>query len=156
VKFIQYVSFVIGVGIIGVGIAVGGSGAVASAHDGEDHSSMEHTEAKASSTDTKSSSKVYSYTAQSGDAYTQLVRKAVQTYGIKNDKQIGAARIVAIETQASERAGWPELNQGEVVSFDEALIKTWVDAAMKLSDSDVAAWQTYVPYIDFNTNSIGE
>lgn len=149
-------SFVIGASVIGVVVAVGGSSAVVSAHDGEDHSSMQQTEAKVSSAEAKSSSEVYSYTAQSGDAYTQLVRKAVQTYGIKNDKQIGAARIVAIETQASERAGWPELNQGEVVSFDEVLIKTWVDAAMKLSDSDVAAWQTYVPYIDFNTNSIGE
>ena len=100
--------------------------------------------------------KTYSYTAQAGDSYTQLVRKAVQTYGIDMKKDIGAARIVAIETQASEQAGLPVLNEGQGVSFSQGLVKTWVDAAMKLSAEDVAAWQTYVPYIDFDTRNIGE
>ena len=154
-KLIQHVGFVIGIGIVSaIGGVIAGSGATVSAHEGEAHEHAQVAAVEKSSEDEKTT--VYSYTAQSGDAYTQLVRKAVQTYGIKHDKQIGAARIVAIETQASERAGWPELNQGEVVSFDEALLRTWVDAAMKLSDNDIAAWQTYVAYIDFNTNSIGE
>lgn len=100
--------------------------------------------------------KTYSYTAQAGDSYTQLVRKAVQTYGIDTKKNIGTARIVAIETKASEQAGWPAVNEGQVVSFSQSLVKTWVDAAMKLSADDVAAWQTYVPYIDFDTRNIGE
>lgn len=154
-KLIQHVGFVVGIGIVGaIGGVFAGLGATVSAHDGEPHEHAQVAAVEKSSEDKQTT--VYSYTAQAGDAYTQLVRKAVQTYGIIHDKQIGAARIVAIETQASERAGWPELNQGEVVSFDEALLKTWVDAAMQLSDEDVAAWQTYVGYIDFNTNAIGE
>lgn len=139
-------------GTIIVGVAVAVVGAVTLvpetyAHDGEDHSK---TEAKTSD------EKVYSYTANAGDSYTQLVRKAVQTYGITHDKQFGNARIVAIETAASEQAGWPLIAEGQVVSFGESTVKAWVADAMKLSDADVAAWATYVPYIDFDTRGIGE
>lgn len=102
------------------------------------------------------STNAYSYTAQPGDTYTQLVRKAVQTYGIVNKKDIGQARIIAIETKAAEESGWQEVAVGQKVSFTEAQVKAWVDAAMKLSDADVAAWQTYVPYVDFDTRSIGQ
>lgn len=141
-------------GTIVVGVAVAVAGVIASApetyaHDGEDHST---TETKAKTTDEK----VYSYTANAGDSYTQLVRKAVQTYGIMHDKQLGNARIVAIETIASEQAGWPLIAEGQVVSFGESTVKAWVADAMKLSDADVAAWATYVPYIDFDTRGIGE
>ncbi len=98
----------------------------------------------------------FSFTAQPGDSYTQLVRKAVQIYGIQNKKDIGNARIVAIETKAADAAGLPELNEGQVVTFSNSLVKQWVDDAMKLSEADVAAWATYVPYIDFDTRGIGE
>ncbi len=98
----------------------------------------------------------YSYVAQAGDSYTQLVRKAVQTYGIQNKKDIGQARIVAIETKASEKAGWPLLAEGQKVTFKQSQIKTWVDEAMKMPANDVAAWQTYVQYVSFDTRSIGE
>ncbi len=109
----------------------------------------------AEKTTNTSKEKVYSYTAQAGDTYVQMVRKAVQTYGIQNKKNIGNARIVAIETKAAETAGWPELNEGQVVTFNQSLVKTWVDQAMKLSADDVAAWQTYVAYVDFDTRNVG-
>ncbi|NLA42856.1 hypothetical protein GX865_01685 [Candidatus Saccharibacteria bacterium] len=105
---------------------------------------------------TSSKEAAYSYVAQPGDAYAQLVRKAVQTYGIQNKKEIGQARILAIETIASEKAGWPLLNEGQIVSFKQSQIKAWVDEAMKLPAEDVAAWQTYVPYVNFDTRNIGE
>lgn len=110
----------------------------------------------AEKTEKKVEEKVYSYTANAGDSYTQLVRKAVQTYGLEYDKDLGNGRIVAIETGVSERAGWPQLNEGQVVSFSHSLVKTWIDEAMKLLDTDIAAWSTYVPYIDFDTRQIGE
>lgn len=100
--------------------------------------------------------KMYSYVAQPGDAYTQLVRKAVQTYGVNHKKNIGNARIVAIETKLSEQAGWPVLEVGQKVKFEESKIASAVEAAMKLSDTELALWQTYVPYISFKTNHIGE
>lgn len=102
------------------------------------------------------SAATYRYTAQPGDTYTQLVRKAVQTYGINEKKDIGKARIIAIETRAASEAQWPVLSIGQKVSFTQAEVKSWVDNAMKLSEADVAAWRTYVPYIDFDTRSIGE
>ena len=27
---------------------------------------------------------------------------------------------------------------------------------MKLNDKDLSAWQTYVPFVDFYTNNVGE
>lgn len=99
---------------------------------------------------------MYSYTANSGDTYTQLVRKAVQTYGITHDEDVGVGRIIAIETRVAEQSGWPVLNEGQAVSFSEGLVKAWIDEATQLSDADLAAWATYAPYIDFDTRGIGE
>lgn len=104
----------------------------------------------------KPDTKMYQYVAQPGDSYTQMVRKAVQTYGINNKKNIGNARIVSIETKLSEQAGWPALEVGQKVSFEESKISQAVEAAMKLSEAELALWQTYVPYVDFRTNHIGE
>lgn len=149
-KLVQKISSAVIVGVfMAVGVVVG-AGDGAYAHDGEDHGVVQAADK------TTDKSTTYSYTANTGDAYTQMVRKAVQTYGIENNKNIGNARIVAIETKASEQAGWPALGEGQVVSFSKSLIKTWVDEAMKLPATDVAAWQTYVQYVDFNTKNIGE
>lgn len=141
-------------GTLLIGVAVSVAGVFTSpvdtyAHDGEDHSAQEF---KTKTADEK----IYSYTANAGDSYTQLVRKAVQTYGILHKEDLGTARIVSIETTASKQAGWPLLAEGQVVSFGESTIKTWVNQAMKLSDADVAAWATYAPYINFDTRDIGE
>lgn len=106
--------------------------------------------------DKKVDDKVYTYTANLGDSYTQLVRKAVQTYGINNKVDLGNARIVFIETNLTQAAGEPFLTVGEKVSIKQSDVKAWADKALKLNDADVAAWQTYVPFIDFNTNNIGE
>lgn len=150
-KILQYFSSIIvaGVAAAAIGVSVGGVDA-SYAHDGEDHSN----EQKA--TKAEAQTNAYSYTANSGDTYAQMVRKAVQTYGITAKKDIGTARIVAIETKASEQAGWPYLNEGQVVSFNDSLIKTWVDEAMKLPAADVAAWQAYVSSVNFDTRNIGE
>ena len=88
--------------------------------------------------------------------YTQLVRKAVQTYGLQEKKNIGKARIIAIETKVASERQNPELSTGQKVSFSKADVEKWVDEAMKLSAGDVAAWNTYVPFIDFDTRTVGE
>jgi hypothetical protein len=98
----------------------------------------------------------YQYVAQPGDAYTQLVRKAVQTYGLMHKKELGEARIVAIETEASKLAGWPQLNAGQIVTFKGADVATWVKQAEALNEEQVAAWSMYVPYVNFDTRQIGE
>ena len=100
--------------------------------------------------------KTHEYIAQEGDSYTKIVRKAVQTYGINNKKDIGKARIVAIETKLTESAGWPLLEIGQKVKLEEDTIAKAIENAMKLNDKDLSAWQTYVPFVDFYTNNVGE
>ena len=98
----------------------------------------------------------YHYVAQPGDTYTQMVRKAVQTYGIIHKKEIGQPRIVAIETKASSAAGWPILSEGQSLEFTESNIAALVEAAMSMPEAEVAAWSQYTPYINFDTRMIGE
>ncbi len=98
----------------------------------------------------------YEYTAQPGDSYIQMARKAVQTYGIETDSQIGAAGVLFAETNLASAAGWPILNEGQTVQISKESVKEWFDRAGELTDSEKAAWNYYVPYVDFNTNRVGE
>lgn len=98
----------------------------------------------------------YSYEAQPGDSYSQLARKAVQTYGIVNDVALSQAQIIAAETQLTVAAGSPELEVGQKIELKPADVKAAVEAAQKLSAEAQAAWQPYVAGVDFNTDSIGE
>ncbi len=99
--------------------------------------------------------KDYTYTAGAGDSYTTMVRKAVQTYGINNHVALGNARIVYIETMMSQQAGSPFLWVGQKVTIKGSDVKAWADKSLKLSQADVTAWGTYVPYINFNTDMVG-
>lgn len=136
------------IGLVAAGamlsVVVAGAGMSGEVHAAEDASSKESTQV------------TYSYVAQPGDAYTQLVRKAVQTYGLKHDMKLEVGKIVAIETRVSEQSGWPVLSDGQTVSFSEGLVKAWIDETEDMSEADVAAWATYAPYINFDTRHIGE
>ena len=98
----------------------------------------------------------YRYTAQPGDSYTVLARKAVQTYGIVNKVKLNLAQIVAAETNLTVNAGSPALDEGQSVSFDVTTVKSAVEAAQKLSPAEQAEWQAYVADVDFNTNRAGQ
>lgn len=112
----------------------------------------------ANQTETKKVAEVndYTYTANSGDTYAAMVRKAVQTYGIVNQVDLGTARIIYIETMMSQASANPYLWLGQKMTIKGSDIKKWVDKSLKLSDQDLAAWQTYAPYINFNTDHVGE
>lgn len=98
----------------------------------------------------------YSYTAQAGDSYTKLARKAVQTYGKKNKVNLTQAQIVFAEATLTANAGSPVLNLGEKRAFLETDIKSVVESAQKLTASQAAAWNTYVKYVNFNTDLVGQ
>lgn len=98
---------------------------------------------------------VYNYTAQAGDSYTVLARKAVQTYGINEKVKLSPAQIVAAETSLTVNAGSIDLNEGQTVAIQKSAVKAAIDAAKKLSGDVLAAWEVYVPYVDFNTNAAG-
>ena len=98
----------------------------------------------------------YTYKAQSGDTYTQIARKAIQTYGIDNNVNVSQAGIIFAETNLTQEANGGVLEVGQEVKVDGNLVKKWVEEAGKLSKAEQAAWDVYVPFVDFNTNSVGQ
>ena len=98
----------------------------------------------------------YSYVAQSGDSYTKMARKAVQTYGLKKKINLSPAGIIFAETNLTQAADSPELNLGQKVEFKESVIHQWVDKAQGLSDAKEAAWNYYVQFVNFDTKNVGE
>ena len=128
-----------------------------SAHDGEVHAQEEeHKDEQKGEEKSEEDKKAYSYTAQEGDSYSLIARKAVQTYGLVNDTSVSPAQIIYAETNLTVEAGSPVLNVGEKVELDEATVKSWVEKAQKLSDEDKNAWDVYVEGADFNTDNVGE
>ncbi len=97
----------------------------------------------------------YAYTAKAGDNYTLLARKAVQTYGIREKVHLSLAQIVAAETFLSSDAGFPELNLGQAVTFKAEDVKAVVKKVQALTTTQKAAWQAYVPNVDFDTRDNG-
>lgn len=99
---------------------------------------------------------VYSYEAQPGDSYTKIARKAVQTYGAINQVSLSEAQIVFAETNLTQAAGSPELEVGQKVEISESQIAEWVKKAGELTEEQEAAWDVYTPYVNFNTDNVGQ
>lgn len=97
----------------------------------------------------------YAFTARPGDSYTVLARKALQTYGIRENVKQSQAQIVAAETFLTSNAGFPALNEGQAVTFKKDDVKAAIKQAQGLTEAQLAAWQTYVPYINFDTRDNG-
>lgn len=98
----------------------------------------------------------YKYTAQANDSYSLIARKAVQTYGKKFKVNLNQGQILFAETNMTRQAGSPHLALGQAVSVNETTVKDWVEKARKLSTAEVAAWNAYLPGVNFNTNNVGE
>lgn len=98
----------------------------------------------------------YKYTAQPGDSYSLMARKAIQTYGINNNVNLSQAQIIYAETMLTQSAGSPELTEGQVTIIKSADVKSWVEKAQDLSEADEAAWNEYTEGVNFNTDNVGE
>ena len=46
-------------------------------------------------------------------------------------------------------AGSPDINEGATVVIDPAIVKSAVEFSQGLSAEDKAAWEIYVPSVDF-------
>jgi len=103
----------------------------------------------------KTDSPAYTYTAQPGDSYSVLARKAVQTYGLAHKITLSHEQIIAAEAFLTTQAGSPELNEGQQVTIAIDSVKSAVDSAQKLSAGELALWDVYVQDVDFNTNANG-
>lgn len=98
----------------------------------------------------------YTYSAQTGDSYTEIARKAVQTYGIDKGVNLTPAGIIFAETNLTQESGVGEIEVGQEITLDGNTVKKWVDAAGKLSEAEQKAWDVYVPFVNFNTNGVGQ
>jgi hypothetical protein len=99
---------------------------------------------------------VYTYTAQRRDSYTKIARKAVQTYGIREDVSLSPAQIIFAETNMTKEAGSPLLAIDQEVIINESTIIDWVKKSQELNEIAIDAWSAYVPFVDFNTDQVGE
>jgi hypothetical protein len=98
----------------------------------------------------------YNYVAQSGDSYTLMARKAVQTYGLENNVNLSEAQIIFAETNITRDAESPELNVGQKVEISSEKVKNWVDKAKELTEKQQAVWDQYTSGVNFNTNNVGQ
>lgn len=142
--------------LVMVGLVAVGNNQSATAQSNGNQSANQAKANEESKSNRAGSQAAYSYTAQPGDTYSWMARKAVQSYGIVNNVKLSQAQIVAAETQLTNAAGSPVLNEGQKVVFKAADVKTTVESAQKLSAGQQAAWQSYVSSIDFNTDLVGE
>lgn len=123
------------------------------AHEGEDHTVAQSQNEQSSQ---QAQKVVYRYSAQPGDSYTLMARKAVQTYGKKYEVALSPAGIIYAETNMTREAGSPVLVQGQEVEINESTVKQWAEKAQKLSGAQKAAWGYYAQFADFNTDHVGE
>lgn len=89
-------------------------------------------------------------TAEAGDSYTVLARHAVAQYSKDAGVEVTPAQAVAAETFLTQDANAPELEVGQKVTVNKADVANAVKKAQALSADEQAAWEVYVPYVDFN------
>lgn len=102
--------------------------------------------------DTKASQKTpkqYTFTAEAGDSYTTLARRAIQSYAKTQGLKLQKSQIIAAETTLAQDAGSPLLDVGQKVTIKTTLVHSAVTKAQVLSAEQLAAWETYVPYVQF-------
>lgn len=127
-----------------------------SAEEAEQNISIDGGESQdGQSENSEDSANEYSYTAQSGDSYIKMARKAVQAYDANNEIELSQAEIIAAETFITSDAGFPQLNLGQEVKFEGEVIKAAAEKAKALDDVSEARWAKYVPYVNFDTSSVG-
>ena len=142
---------------LGAFVVTGLQPAVATAQEDENVTQSEESENQDQNEDESAEeSSRYSYTAQPGDSYTKIARKAVQTYGYYENASLSLAEIIAAETFLTSDAGFPALEIGEKVSLSEDAVKAAVEKAQGLDDAAEALWERYVAGVDFNTDNVGE
>jgi hypothetical protein len=140
---LKFVAAVAALTAVGLAVTAHGSKAVAQGNDNKSDQSSQP-------------SVVYTYTAQPGDSYTKMARKAVQTYGLTEKVNLTQAGIVFAETNLTQQAGSPEINQGQKVEIKQSDVKTWVDKAKGLTEAQQTAWNYYVQFVNFDTSNVGE
>lgn len=95
----------------------------------------------------------FTYTAQVGDSYSLLARKAIQSYANSQKVTLSPAQAVAAEAFLSESAGSPELNEGQGVTINANDVKSAVERAQKLPAEELAIWDIYAQDVVFEAGA---
>jgi hypothetical protein len=129
---------------------------VAEQLQGSSNENADQSEQPAEDSSEQTSDGHYNYVGQADDTYSQIARKAIQTYGLETGTNLSGAQIVFAETNMTIEAGSQLLEVGQEISIEKSIVKGWVEKAQKLSETEEAGWDYYVQFVDFNTNSVGE
>ncbi|MEM6997619.1 MAG: hypothetical protein AAF413_01775 [Patescibacteria group bacterium] len=82
----------------------------------------------------------FTYTAESGDNLTELVRKSVQLYADGNDITLSAGQVIAAETCVVNTLGAFEIQAGEQVEVPVSEISEAVSTVSSYSDARAQSW----------------
>lgn len=91
----------------------------------------------------------YSYTAEAGDSYVLLARKAIDEYATSTNTALSPEQRIAAETFIINDAGFPQIDIGQTVTFSNDTIKDAVDRATSLSTTELANWAPYAALAGF-------
>lgn len=85
----------------------------------------------------------YSYTADRGDSYSILARRAISEHSVGINLKLTSSQRIAAETTIITAAGFPRLSVGQKVTFSYIDIKDAVSEAQVLSAEQLMIWQPY-------------
>jgi hypothetical protein len=122
-----------------------------SAHDGEDHNQSKPAEVKA---ETPAFSG-YEFVTPANCSLSLLTRRALQLYDEANDQvTLSQASAMFAETNIVNHLGGRQLEVGENVKIDKALLEEYAEKSKQLTPDQIAAWQYYADQADFNLASL--
>jgi hypothetical protein len=95
------------------------------------------------------------YTAQSGDSYSLMARKAVQSYLAETKTTLTNAQIIFAETNLTQLAKSPFLEVNQKVTIAKDTLKEWSEKARSLTKDQESLWNVYAQYANFDTSAVG-
>ena len=96
--------------------------------------------AQSSVNKSKPQSGSYTYVVQDDDSYAKIVRRAISEHG---GSGLNPAQKIAAETKLAEQAGWPEVDTGQTIKIDSAVLSQAVSLARSMTADEQQSWQAY-------------
>ena len=96
--------------------------------------------AQSSVNKSKPQSGSYTYVVQDGDSYATIVRRAISEHG---GSGLNPAQKIAAETKLAEQAGWPEVDTGQTIKIDSAVLSQAIGLVRSMTVGEQQSWQAY-------------
>lgn len=120
-----------------------------------DTTTQQAEEQKKKEEEAKLAAENFMYTAQSGDSYSLMARKAVQSYLAETKTTLTNAQIIFAETNLTQLAKSPFLEVNQKVSIAKSTLKEWSEKARSLTKDQESLWNVYAQYANFDTSAVG-